>query len=276
MQGSETSQKHGKPYWLSSEYAKEYIRNVKYSTIRKVYDIVCKNIISRYLRDIEAGKCLDVGCGPGVYGLFILEHKFSKEVIFLDINAYMLKYVKSMLGKYYVFSHIIHADINYMPFRSNVFDVVLAEGDSLTQRQDRESVAKGLNEICRILKTKGLLLGSISNMYSRIIAKTITMDSIEGINEVLEMIKNRELVVRKLGYEESKIQLYYVNEFKKLLEDIGFKNAKLNPLIVLTTTMPKDLIEKHFSRIAETELKLSHDPNLLPLALRIHFACNKA
>jgi len=128
-----------------------------------------------------------------------------------------------MLDKCYVFLHIIHADINYMPFRSNVFEVVLAEGDSLTQRQDRKSVAKSLNEICRILKTKGLLLGSFSNMYSRIIAKTITMDSIEGINEVLEMIKNRELVIRKPECGESKIQLYYVNGFKKLLEDIGFK-----------------------------------------------------
>ncbi|OYT51203.1 MAG: hypothetical protein B6U76_11400 [Desulfurococcales archaeon ex4484_217_2] len=113
-------------------------------------------------------------------------------------------------------------------------------------------------------------------MYSRIIVKTIAMDSIEGINEVLEMIKNRELVVRKLGYEESKIQLYYVNEFKKLLEDIGFKNAKFNPLIVLTTTMPKDLIEKHFSKMVEAELKLSRDPNLVPLALRNHFTCIKA
>jgi len=56
---------------------------------------------------------------------FILEHKFSKEVISLDINAYMLKYVKSMLDKYYVFLHIIHADINYMPFRSNVFTLFL-------------------------------------------------------------------------------------------------------------------------------------------------------
>ena len=186
----------------------------------------------------------------------------------------MLKHVKKELGRYYVFSHIVHADINNMPFRNEVFEIILAEGDSLTQRRSREDVVRGLSEIRRNLK--GLFLGSISNMYSRIIVKTIAMDSIEGINEVLEMIKNRELVIRKPGYGESKIQLYYVNEFKKLLEDIGFKNVKFNPLIVLTTTIPKGIIEKHSSRIIEAELKLSHDPNLLPLALRIHFACNKA
>jgi len=29
--------------------------------------------------------CVMFSCGPSVYGLFILKHKFSKEVIFLEL-----------------------------------------------------------------------------------------------------------------------------------------------------------------------------------------------
>ena len=126
------------------------------------------------------------------------------------------------------------------------------------------------------LKLRACFVGSISNLYSRIVAKTVVMENVKDIDEILEMIKSKELVVREHGYVESKIQLYYVNEFKKLLENIGFENVRFNPLIVLATTMPKDIIGKHFSRIVEAELELSRNPNLLPLDLRTHFTCSKA
>jgi len=90
------------------------------------------------------------------------------------------------------------------------------------------------------------------------------------------MIEKRKLIIQMPGYEEAEIQLYYVSEFKELLKNIEFRDIRFNPLIVLTTLIPKDLVRKHFSRIAKIELKLSHNPNLLPLALRIRFACTKA
>jgi len=145
---------------------------------------VCKDIISRYLKSIKAKRCLDAGCGPGVYGLFIFKHNLSREAVFLDINAYMLKHVKKELGRYYVLSHIVHAGINNMPFRNEVFEIILAEGGSLTQRRSREDVVKGLSEIRRILKNKGLFLGSISNIYSRTVVKIATIRNVEDISEI--------------------------------------------------------------------------------------------
>jgi|GEM_PF-2905461 len=45
------------------------------------------------------------------------------------------------------------------------------------------------------------------------------------------------------GCEEAEIQLYYVSEFKELLKNIGFRDIRFNPLIVLTTLIPKDLVK---------------------------------
>jgi len=57
-----------------------------------------------------------------------------EEVFFLDINRYMLEYAKFRLKGGGCFAHVVQADIDHMTFRSGVFDVVLAEGDSLVQR----------------------------------------------------------------------------------------------------------------------------------------------
>ena len=50
------------------------------------------------------------------------------------------------------FAHIVQADIDHMTFRSGVFDVVLAEGDSLVQRERREDIEHGLREVHRVLR----------------------------------------------------------------------------------------------------------------------------
>jgi len=67
-------------YWLSAKYAEEYIKNVERSTTRKVYDVVCKDIISRYLKNIKARKCLDAGSGLEFMGYLFLSTTYLEKL----------------------------------------------------------------------------------------------------------------------------------------------------------------------------------------------------
>ena len=143
------------------------------------------------------------------------------------------------------FAHIVQADIDHMTFRSGVFDVVLAEGDSLVQRERREDIEHGLREVHRVLRREGLLLGSVSNVYSRLIVKAVSTSNRGGLSKIVGIAEKKELVVKRRGFRESKIQLFTHEELKRLLEKVGFVNVRLNSILTTTHFLPKTFVKKN-------------------------------
>ena len=116
------------------------------------YEIVLNNYIG------NEKLILDMGCGTGLLFEHILKLILEREVIrinyvALDISWNMLLEFKSKIFKMKKrrFSpHLILADIEYLPFKENIFFSIF----SLTSFQNLPQIHKGLHELFRISKNK--------------------------------------------------------------------------------------------------------------------------
>jgi len=101
---------------------------------------------------------LDAGCGTGLIFEYILENKneivphYFFSFVGVDISLKMIeKFKKKVLNKDSVIIHNIHlivADLENLPFRSNIFNSVI----SLTSYQNLPNIKKGLHESIRVAK----------------------------------------------------------------------------------------------------------------------------
>jgi ubiquinone/menaquinone biosynthesis C-methylase UbiE len=96
---------------------------------------------SRSLKNIDlSGKTLDLGSGTGLLSKFL-----KKKLISIDISQKML--IKSN-------SKNVQGDMVKLPFKDNSFDTVL----SFSALMNSNSPQKTINEVCRILKPKGVFI----------------------------------------------------------------------------------------------------------------------
>ncbi|KYK34166.1 MAG: class I SAM-dependent methyltransferase [Theionarchaea archaeon] len=82
------------------------------------------------------GRILDLGCGTG-----LLAEYLQRNVIGVDISLNMLKKAKTK-------ERVIRADMDFLPFRTSVFDAVL----SFTSVQNLPSLDYVFKEVRRVLK----------------------------------------------------------------------------------------------------------------------------
>ena len=101
-----------------------------------------------------------------------------------------------------------------------------------------------MEEVFRVLRVGGFLPGSVSNVYSRAIAKAVRARSVEDVEELIGILKEKVVRVLREGFSEAKIQLYDSEELRKLLRKVGFENIVLNPILTITTYLPKATIKK--------------------------------
>lgn len=94
------------------------------------------------------GLCLDVGCGTGL----ILRH-LPKGSIGIDLNPRNIRKVKQHAPN----ASVVQADMEALPFRSDVFDTVIAT--EVLEHNPNPGVT--LEEIWRVLRSKGVLIGTI-------------------------------------------------------------------------------------------------------------------
>jgi 2-polyprenyl-3-methyl-5-hydroxy-6-metoxy-1,4-benzoquinol methylase len=111
------------------------------------------NVISKHIKDIKNLKVLDVACGCGVFSSFCNEKGAFTYAI--DISKVMVKNVhqtdKGIL--------LTQTSGENLPFRNNVFDVVLA----LDVIEHLHNPIQFLNEIHRVMKENGVLLLTTDN-----------------------------------------------------------------------------------------------------------------
>ncbi|MBC7326540.1 class I SAM-dependent methyltransferase [bacterium] len=105
-------------------------------------------IISSVLGDLKPERILDVGCGTGA-NLSL----FNANVIGLDASLEALKLAKRRKSD----AQLIQAKAENLPFKDDVFDLVLAL-DLLEHLPDD---VKGLKEMYRVLKKGGTLLVTV-------------------------------------------------------------------------------------------------------------------
>jgi len=89
-----------------------------------------------------------------------------------------------------------------------------------------------------------------------LIVRAISTSNRGNLGEIVGIAEKKELVVKRRGFRESKIQLFTHEELKRLLEKVEFVNARLNPILTITHFLPKTFVEKHFREVVELEKRL--------------------
>jgi ubiquinone/menaquinone biosynthesis C-methylase UbiE len=106
-------------------------------------------------------KILDVGCGAGKLSKEIVDRGY--EVLAMDFSYNMIRKADAICNVNDK-SHIkfLQGDIESLPFKDSVFDVVLCLGVVTYLRSEK----KALHEMSRVLKPGGTLILSILNKFS--------------------------------------------------------------------------------------------------------------
>lgn len=129
--------------------------NLKTAFFKRRREIICSMLPK------GDGLAIDLGCGLGVYSHDMLKRGFK--VVSVDISRSYLEKAKRM-SKKLKFNHVhfILADAQSLPFRNSIFCLVLCS----EVLEHLPNYLKGLQEIIRILKSKGVLVLSIPSSFS--------------------------------------------------------------------------------------------------------------
>ncbi len=130
----------------------------RYSQIQtEKFEILLNNL------ELNQKKILDAGCGTGLLLEFINSLKQNSTVnyhyIGMDITLNMLKEFQSkpLTKKMQWKVNLILADIESLPFRENIFDIIF----SITSFQNLPNLTKGIKETLRVGQDKGEVRFSI-------------------------------------------------------------------------------------------------------------------
>lgn len=194
------------------------------------------DLVLEWLGKAEVKKVLDASCGKGrvIKKLYQTYH-----VTGVDISREMLGYVKDLeLDRV----DLVQADVDELPFSSNVFDSVVCLEALVHYPNPRVA----LREFKRVLRPHGLLIIDVDNENS---LKRLIKKSGHKLSKLLER-----------GFRpmsEGIFQAYTEPKFRELLEESGFalqKIAHLGVLVPINFHLPGDrkiaIVSRNFSESA--------------------------
>lgn len=121
--------------------------------------------LKKFLTGIESPskkRVLDIGCGAGRNTLLMAKMGF--DIYAIDSSSLMLQEVRKKLNKVIskrkINKRIAKGNMLNLPYSSNLFDIVVANGVFHNARSFRE-FRRSINEASRVLKNNGLLYVNI-------------------------------------------------------------------------------------------------------------------
>lgn len=149
---------------------------------------------------------LDAGCGIGRHVVFFAEQGYN--IYGTDISREAIEIANAWLAKRKLTANLYICDVQKMPFRNNLFDVVVSHG--VLDHIPYDAAKKAISEIKRVLAPEGYLFISLRS----------TEDSEFGRGEKA----GHNTFTLAEGYEKGIIQHYFdLTEIKDLLASETFK-----------------------------------------------------
>jgi len=214
-----------------STYAEEYYKENYDETLKNCYSyshIVRKDHILRMF-DKEGGKVLDIGCGPGVITLYLLQR--GCEVWGVDISEEMINEAAKQIEKteYKEVAHFSVGDITSLDFPDAYFDAVVCAG-VIEYLEDAEIAIK---EIHRVLKPNGIAIITVptpQRFYTFMLnlLKFVLKPFISKLKEIkYKRIKRGHRCDNSvMDFErEFKMRYYRPKQLDKLIIDNNFKKV---------------------------------------------------
>ncbi len=165
-------------------------------------------IVEEFLKEQE-GNILDLGCGSGRNFIAGDQRTFYA----VDFSKKMLQYAQKRAQSLRIHAKIFHTETNTLPFEDNLFDATLCWA-VLHCIESEEKRERTILEIYRTLNEGGQALISTWGRNSPRLAN-----------------KNKECLIPwtqgTKEKEERYTYIYDLEEFRKQLEDAGFKIVKI-------------------------------------------------
>jgi len=237
--------------------AENYDKEYKAPRWKLYHEIAWENI-RRFLPKSRNGLILDAGGGTGYWAIKLA--KLGYRIVLTDISESMLEVAKRKIGKEKLQNRIEIrvADIRDMScFKSNQFDLALAEGDPVSYCLNPERAA---SELARVVKPNAYVIISVDSKYP-IISRLIAEKSYDQLSKLSRtgIIKPRE--------GEFEFQAFTPEELKVLFKRCGLKLVRIIGKPILTQLLPKGerdrMIKENYRRILDLELRFCDIPSLV-------------
>jgi len=237
--------------------AENYDKEYKAPRWKLYHEIAWENI-RRFLPKSRNGLILDAGGGTGYWAIKLA--KLGYRIVLTDISESMLEVAKRKIGKEKLQNRIEIrvADIRDMScFKSNQFDLALAEGDPVSYCLNPERAA---SELARVVKPNAHVIISVDSKYP-IISRLIAEKSYDQLSKLSRtgIIKPRE--------GELEFQAFTPEELKVLFKRCGLKLVRIIGKPILTQLLPKGerdrMIKENYRRILDLELRFCDIPSLV-------------
>ncbi len=202
---------------IMSEFWDELPSTSPNKKIEKFHEVEEKIIVNFIKKHSDNPLILDLGCGTGRYLKRLYKDGFRK-LYGIDISTKMLKKCKSSLPNSTVLLH--HDFRERLPFESNLFDLVLFTGNTLTSGGLVESDV-ALKQTHRVLKKNGFLI--VGNYNAKFMTENFVRDYYSKFPKKLKFERfdksNKTIYFGKILHSHWLTE----SELKKLIENVGFK-----------------------------------------------------
>ena len=167
----------------------------------------------KYIKDKNI--VADIGCGNGRFYEFLKKHKKTK-YIGIDNNRKLLEKAKKEEG-----AKFMKGDLLKIPLKKDIVNVVL-EIASLHHIPSKKLREKAIKEANRVLKTNGIFIVSVWNLFQPKYKKYIRKAFLKSIL-TLGKYDTRDTFIPWAKKTERYYYAFKENELQKLLEKNGFK-----------------------------------------------------
>ena len=236
--------------------AEEYDKDYDTPYWRLYHEITWHNI-KQFLPERKSAVILDAGGGTGYWTIRLA--KLGYRIVLTDIAENMLKVAREKIRavdlQAKVETRIV--DIRDMScFKSDYFDMALAEGDPVSYCLDAE---KAIKELTRVVRPRTHVIVSVDSKYS-MVPRLIAERSFDELSKLL-----------RTGFLKGDFdfQAFTPEELKTLLESCGLKVVRIIGKPVLTQFIPKEerneIVEENFTKLLKLELRFCDTPSLVGL-----------
>jgi ubiquinone/menaquinone biosynthesis C-methylase UbiE len=116
------------------------------------------------IADVPIGRALDAGCGWGRFGVPFLRRHTGAALACADLSGGMLDMARRTISDAGLHAASVVADVEDLPFRAGVFDVVMANH----VLYHMNSVSAAAAELSRVLKADGRLVATTNSELVRV------------------------------------------------------------------------------------------------------------
>ncbi|MES2622555.1 MAG: bifunctional demethylmenaquinone methyltransferase/2-methoxy-6-polyprenyl-1,4-benzoquinol methylase UbiE [Bacteroidota bacterium] len=189
-------------------------------------DIIWRKKAVKYIGTIQPKKILDVASGTGDFAFEALS-LHPEKIIGFDLSEGMMNYGREKAKKLKVAQIVefIKGDSEKMPFADNSFDAITV-GFGV---RNFENLEVGLKEMQRVLRTGGKVAILEASMPQNAIIRSLFSLYFGKIVPLIGRLFSKD--ARAYTYLPESVMAFPRGlEFVRILENIGFRNVKWQPL----------------------------------------------